>query len=535
MSGNKKIGPEDVNVVLKFGGGIHSKASPDEIDPREAADGFNFVIDLENRNLRNRPPFDLIATVPNAQAIRGGGSLLKTDGTITTLFQAGGVVYKWDGTTGFTNVGTCNSGSKLRGQWQSHTWNLTDKLLFTDLALLDVIKEWDGTTFASTSFTNEAGTAFGTFSAKYLNISNERAVFSNVKDFSATTPHLIVGSTRSDYTKITITNRPSSSLNEGDPFFLLSPDLKPINGHIEAFGTTLISTEKGQLFNLSGSTSKDFAFSPFYPGSSASGSESMVDVGNDVIYGRQGRIESVIDTNTFGNSQASDITAGIADIIEKYTGWTAVFNSRLRHVYLFPTGVSEVWVIDTAIRAAKQISPFMRWKTDHALAFQPTFAMSMLDPIDGLEYVFMGDSSGNIYRMEGTGSNGDGGTNEIELQFLSKLFSANLDAQIYDIEGYIKYQRNDTATINLTFQYQGMEVFDKSISIDLPVTATVSYFGGPAYFGGQFYFGTFAGRLARQKFIPPGDANEFQLLVEYIGNNNIIINEIGLRFRAAGQ
>ena len=56
MSGNKKIGPEDLNVILKFGGGIHSKASPDEIDPREAADGYNFIIDLENRNLRNRPP-----------------------------------------------------------------------------------------------------------------------------------------------------------------------------------------------------------------------------------------------------------------------------------------------------------------------------------------------------------------------------------------------------------------------------------------------------------------------------------------------
>ena len=53
MSGNTKIKPQDVDVVIKFGGGLHTRASPDEIDPREAADGFNFIIDIENRNLRN--------------------------------------------------------------------------------------------------------------------------------------------------------------------------------------------------------------------------------------------------------------------------------------------------------------------------------------------------------------------------------------------------------------------------------------------------------------------------------------------------
>src|SRR6185437_5788116 len=179
--GNPKIGVDDLNVVLKFGGGLHTKASADQIDPTEAADGFNFDIDLENRNLRNRAPFDLIGTVPNAQSVLGGGSLLKTDGTVTTLFQAGGVVYQWDGVSTFTEVGTCNSASKLRGHWRSHTWNLTDKLLLTDLTLNDVVKEWDGTTFQSTTFTAQDGSSFGTFYAKYLNVSNELAMFANVK------------------------------------------------------------------------------------------------------------------------------------------------------------------------------------------------------------------------------------------------------------------------------------------------------------------------------------------------------------------
>ena len=533
MSGNRKIGPEDVNVVIKFGGGLHTRASPDEINDREASDGFNFLIDYENKNLRNRPPFDLIGQVPNASEVRGGFSFRKSDGTVHAGFQAGGTVYSWDGLTTFTSIGTCSSGSKLRGHWRSHTWNLDDKVIITDLNLQDVVKEWNGSTFQSSTFTNEAGSGFGTFYAKYCNVTDERVMFFNTKDGSGTTPHLIVGSARSSFTEITVNQRPSSSLSDKDPFFLLSPDLKPINGAIEAFGTALVSTEKGQIFRLSGSSAKDFQFDPFYPNSYATGDESMAVIGNDVIYGRQGRIESLLDTQYFGNSRASDITSGIADIIQDYTGWTTIFNSRIRHALCFPADVSEVWVMDTAIRDDGQISPWMRWKTDHALAFKPTFVDSMLDPNDGLEYVFMGDASGNIYRFEGTGTGGDGGTSPITVQLLTKVFPARLDAKAYDLEGYIKYAKNQEATLTLTFRYQGREIFDKSITIDLPEVSGASYYGGDAYYGGDFYYGTIAGRLARLPFFPPGDANEFQLLIEYTGTNDISVNEIGIRLKQA--
>src|SRR5581483_3587123 len=123
-----------------------------------------------------------------------------------------------------------------------------------------------------------------------------------------------------------------------------------------------------------------------------------------------------------------------------------------------------------------QLSPWMRWTTKHSLGFTPTFVESMLDPLDGLEYIFMGDSSGNIYRMEGTGLNGDGGTSNLEMQFLSKLFSAQLDSVAYDIEGYIKYTKVDIGTVNLTFKYQGVEIFDRSITINLPDVTSANYY-----------------------------------------------------------
>lgn len=549
--------PKDFDIKIKFGGGLHTRASADEIDAREAADGQNFLLDLDNRELRNRPPFDLVGTVPNGSEIRGGGSLLTSDGTVSTVFQAGSKVYEWDGATGFSQVGTCSATAKLRGHWRSHNWALGDKILLTDLNLIDPVKEWDGTTLQNVVFTKENDTAFGTFYAKYLTVSNERAIFANTKDGSNSTPHLIVGSTISDYTQISIANRPATSLNESDPFYIPSPDLKPINGLSEAFGTTIYSTEKGRLFNLNGSSAKDFSLDEFFANSAASGAEALDYIGNDIIYGRQGRIESVRDTNTFGNSAADDLTFQIADVVGGYSGWTVAFNGRTNLVYLFPAGQSECLVFNNAMRTSRQVSqnvlgqfveqaevqkragqlsPWMRYKTTHALAYMPTFVQSMLDPVNGLEYVFMGDASGNIYRMEGSGSSGDGGTSAVDTFWTSKVFSAPLDAEVYDVKGYIKYKKDVAATVTLTFLAAGQTAFDQSITINIPAVSGANYWGGSSYWGGNFYWGAaFQNRLIRQPFDVPAQMSDFQVKVDVTGTTNFNINEIGLRFRASSQ
>ena len=552
-----KTKPQDLSVTIKFGGGLHTRASPDEIDARESAAGANYIIDLENRNLRNRKPFDLVGTLPNAGSVLGGGTLLKADGTVQTCFQGAGVVYEWDGGTGFTSIGTCNASSKLRGHWRDHNWTLSpERVLFTDLTLNDTVKEWDGTTFQSTTFTDQSGAAFGSFSAKYLAITLERAVFGTVKDPGGSFPHLMVGSAQSIYTQITTNNRPSTALSMGDPFYLPIPDLKPINSMVQAFGVHTVSTEKGKIFSLTGTSAKDFDFDEFFAGSAASGLESLAYIGNDVIYGRQGRIESVRDTQSFGNSEADDLSLEIGDQIEDYTGWTTVFNGRLNRVYMFPSGVSEVWVFNTAFRTARQLSannlnqfvfqnqvqqeagklsPWMRWTTNHVMGFQPTMVMSMLDPSDGLEYVFMGDSSGNIYRLEGSGSSGDGGTANIDTSWTTKVFSAPLDADVYEVEGYIKYQKNQAATVTITLLAAGKTAFDNSISVSLPAVSA-NYWGGSIYWGGSVYWGAvFQDRLIRQRFSLPGQASDFQIKVSVSGTTDFTINEIMLRFKAASQ
>src|SRR3990167_9648519 len=107
-------------LKLRFGGGLHSRASEEDIDPRECHDGKNFSLDAENQQFRPRRPFDLIGTLPNGAEVRGGATLLKSDGTISTLFQGGANVYEWDGLTGFTRSEERRVGKECRSRWSPY-------------------------------------------------------------------------------------------------------------------------------------------------------------------------------------------------------------------------------------------------------------------------------------------------------------------------------------------------------------------------------------------------------------------------------
>ena len=535
---------KDQSVVIRFGYGLNTRASEDEIDPRECSAGQNFILDLENREFRNRPPFDLVATASNAGSIDGFAQLIKADGTRSTLVQAGTTVYEWDGATGFTSVGTVLTGTKMRGPWNAN-WTLADKVIISDIAGVNPLSEWDGTTFQ-----HVAHNLTGAFVAKYCLIVDERAFYGNVSSNGTATPHLIAGSTLSDYKTISVSNRPSSSLGASDPFYLLTPDLKPVNGINSAFGITVFSSKKGRLFNLSGTDSTNFAIDEFYPGSAASGDESIVFVGNDFMYGRQGRIEAVSSTTNFGDVESDDLSRMIAGDVETFDDWTAVANLRLQRVYFFPSGEQQCLMLQKSLRdqetrfatgrALQGVSPKSPWSkyvTAHAFAFEPTAVMNMYDQIDGLEYVFMGDANGNIYRMEGSGASGDGGTASIAVSRTSPLFAIPLNAQAFNVEGWIKYRRNEAFTATLTLLWGGEVVLNEAITVAAPaISGRPVYSGGFHYSdtaGGAYYSAAFENRFVREPFGIAGKSNEFQLQIEVDGTASFRIAEIGLRFEAA--
>ena len=140
----EKAPRKEFGEVLRFGSGLSSTASIDEIQLVECTAGKNFSLSLDNSHLKPRKPFVKVGTVPNASEITGYAQLHKQDGTLSTLIQAQDKVYSWDGTT-FTEEATVSSGSKLRGSLEAN-FTLNDEVIITDLTKTEPVKVWNGTT-----------------------------------------------------------------------------------------------------------------------------------------------------------------------------------------------------------------------------------------------------------------------------------------------------------------------------------------------------------------------------------------------------
>lgn len=529
-----RVPEQELDIVVKFGAGLHTRAGEESVDEAECTDGQNFKLDYENNEFRRREPFDHVGTVPNGQPIYGFAQLKKSDGTKSTLIQAGTKVYEWDGTmNGFTDTGvTVSSNARLRGHPIAHKWPLsTEVVIITDLGFTEPVKKWDGTTLSDITFSGVSGD----FIAKYCFVSNERAFFGYVSSNSTDTPHLLVGSMLSDYTTLSVSSRPSSGATAADPFYLTTLDLKPINGLVEAFGKIAISSKDGNIFVLNGQDKTDFAVSELHPQSGANGEEAMVFVGDDIWYGRRGRIESLAATDAYGDVEPYDPSVAIQDSIAGKAGWVSAYNSQLQRVYFMHDDMEELWVYYKPLRGTNK-SPWIKYTTTHDSNFTWTAQMMMFAPTsaDDSEYLYFGDSSGNIYQLEGTGSSGDAGTDTIVADRTSKLFSMPLDAEMFQVEGWIKYHKLEDATVNIYLLHAGQQVFDAPISVNIAAPTGADYFGGDVYFGGDFFFGIpKQNRVVREIFAAPSGSNEVQVKVEVDSNAEFRINEIGLRFNAS--
>lgn len=527
-------------IELRFGSGINSAQSETDIDERECAAGSkNFDLGLKNSFFSGRKAFDLVATAPNLGEIRGGAQLKKQDASLSTLIQSGSNVYSWDGTTsGFTLVGTVAPGARIRGHVHTQNWTLDEYVIITDLELRQPVMTWDGTTFAKL-----AHNLSGEFYAKYCFVEGEAAWFANIVSGSTptATPHMIVRSKISDPLTLSVSDRPSSSLGVDDPFFVLAPDLRPVNGILAAFGIIMASTQDGRLYKITGTSAKDMAIDQLYDGSGADGDEPIVLVGNDVMYGRAGAIESAFSVDTFGDVAADDISLPISDIVEDYDDWTLSFNPRLKRVYCLSAGRQQCLVFHKTFldekrdriasrREAPDESAWSIWETRHAMAFEPSLCMHLHRPTDGSEETYMGSRAGQLFLLEGSGGQ-DGGTEDIEAVRVSKVFQAPGNNVGFNMSGFISYRSQFAVPFTLTLRYQGTRLADQAISLTLAENENVQVFNGDAYFGGDFYFGArFEGRLTRKQIGFSGIASDFQIEVAADGDQEFAIERILLEF-----
>lgn len=511
-------------VVLTFGGGLNTRKRAADIDIGECTQGENFDLDLQNRAFRTRQPFDYVATADNAGEIRGYGQLIKQDGTLSTLIQAGTTVYEWDGSTTFTSVGTVNASAKLRGP-KDHNYSLDDLLILTDLNKAEVVQSWDGTTFQDFAH-NLAGVSLY---AKYAKVNRERLWLANITTDATAVPHMVVGSQVESSTTLSTSNKPSSALGLDSPFYMLTPDLKPINGFEQGFGQMILSTEEGRLFAITGSNAFDFSIDEFYDGSAASGDEGLLNIGNDVAIGMNGRIESLSGTINFGDVEADDATRNIRTDVEDITAWVFVYDQRAQQVFAFPTNGGSVWVFHKAL-AGGELSPWSKWLTNHSFDFTPSTVFSIIDPITSLRTVFAGDATGNIWKLNGTGDQ-DGGSVDITARRRSKLIRIDASAELFDVDVWVDYRIATASEITMRFIWHGIEYGTTEVTFPLSAAAYDVYNGSTYYNGSGYYSSRFQTQIRRHEFTPGGRGNHLQVEAEFAGTAEI--EEIGLHIKAA--
>lgn len=476
-----------------YGGGLNENQHP---HPAEAASGsYNFDLKKDSSYLFPRQPFDTLGTATNGATVRGILQLIKRDDTETTLIQSGDTVYKWDGATTFSAVTTLvTSVSQLRDCY----WSLSDCLFVTDLQKFTPISKWDGI-----NWTSGAVTASGVnVCAKYAIVHLGRVWYFNVKT-TTDTPHLLCGSKFEDPTSCDTTKRAVSGtfVTGSEAFFMLTPDLKPINGVALFHGDLVMSTEKGRLYRLSGTSATDFKWVDFYTGSNAVGDEAVVDAGNDIHYMRRGgNIERLLATQNYGDVSTDDLSRWIPDTVRDLTDAIAVYDASNQKVLWFITGKVLAFYKDIffgggvvdATGAKAPISPWSVYTTAHASNFTVEAARYLRRPGASTYSVYFGDSSGVMYDLNGTGS-GDAGNTDITLNRITRFLGTEVgvDYRSRTPKARIEYERTVQCTFNLTASW-GDEYNDSTASVTLkgPLTGgSSSYFGGSGYFSGSSYFG----------------------------------------------
>lgn len=471
---------------ITFAGGINEN-SDQSINEQECADGRNFELGLDVAYFQPRKPFNLFATAPvTTSAVTSIMQLVKRDDTTTTLVGVGTNVYTMTSAPAFTSVGTMTAGSKLRDVY----WPLDDYLIITDITKTTVVKKWDGTTFSTLT------TGLGTdLYAKYGVVWNGRVWLFNVKT-TTDTPHLMVASAFENPTSYdTAARAPSvtSFATGNEAFYMLTPDLRPINGVSVIHDQLVISTEKGRLYKLTGSDANDYAWNPFYLGSAAIGSETMVNIGNDLAYMKEGGgIDLLSSTQSFGDVRADDLSRWIHRSVGGNTDGIAVYDQIRQKVYWFTQktvgAAGTVFVLFKDLMGAG-LSPWSIYSTDHDSRFLTSAAKYMRKPGTTDSFVFWGDDSGHVFYMEGE-SDGDGETaTEIATYRTSKLLEANGFTNV--LVGSVRYRRFNIVPLSITVSWaEDLSESTASLTLAGQTTLDVAVWGGGSYWGGGAYWGS---------------------------------------------
>ncbi len=478
-------------ATLRFFGGINER-DDFNVSSQEAVAGYNFQLDSYRGTLKPRLPQQLVTTVPNASEITGIMEMIKRDDSQTILIAAGTDVYLWTGAL-HQDVGNITADGRLRASY----WSLDDILVITDLQKNNVVKKWDGSTFGN--LTHGIGGVTDLY-AKYSLVHKGRVWLANITTDSTELPHMLLASEFEDAESYDSTTRAEDSGFTGnEAFYLLSPDLKPINGIHVFYDTIIGSTEDGKLFRLTGSDSTDYQFVEFYAGSAAHGEEAMVNIGNDLLYFRQGHvIESFKSTDRFGDVSTDDISWWIANTLQGTCNVRAIYDRENQKVLFFCDSLGQVYVLDKQSWLAPRIgehglplSPWTFYITNMSNNFVTKAVASVRVPFTTTDKrtIWWGDEDGQIFNFNGDGTPfaGDADTTNVDVYRRTKYVEEGQDLNLRSelFIGGVKYRRQAGVDLNLTGDWSE-EYNRETVTVPLKSPAVLSEGG---FWGGESYWG----------------------------------------------
>jgi hypothetical protein len=412
----------------------------------------------------------------------------------------------------------------------------------TDLTKSTVVKKWDGTSF-STLATGLGGSLFAKYGVVFLG----RVWLANVTT-STDTPHLMVASAFEDPESYDTAKRGGPTTDGGasfatgqEAFFMLSPDLKPINGFMVFFNQLIMSTQDGLLYKLTGTTAATFKWIPYYQGSSSVSDESMADIGNDVIYMKKGGgVDRLSTTQTSGDVAADDVSRWIPDTTKDVVSSITVYDQTNQKVFFF---IEDMVLVLFKDLLDGELSPWSVYRTQEEFAFNTNAARYMKIPGTSMHSVFFGDADGRVFDMNGTGS-GDAGDSNIAILRKTRFIyngeggdkngrgALNLMKSI--LAGLLTYRRLfSTSDVTISFDW-GDEYNESSSVITLkgaPSGSQGVYYSGSSYYSGTAYYSqglAFAQKISSQSFSPTGKGPGFSCSVSLDTDNDFQIDSIDL-------
>ena len=352
-----------------------------------------------------------------------------------------------------------------------------------------------------------------TLYAKYGIIHNGRQWLFNVKTDSTDTPHLMVASAFENIESYDTSARAEDATLTGDEaFYMLTRDLKPINGVARFNKELVISTVDGRLYRLTGNDATNYRWVDYYAGSAAIGTETMVNFGNDVAMMKAGgRIDTLSSTDKFSDVTVDDISRWIPNTTKNLQDAISVYDADYQKVYFFVQG--KVLVLYKEHLYGSQTSPWSVFKTELGFQFNTSAAVRLRRP--GLpEYsVYIGGESGEIYDMNGVGD-GDAGSIGIQVKRKSALIE-EIPTKMGMLMGEVQYRRVGQVDLNLSCDWsEEYNITTSTIRLKGrgPTDTPSPYYGGTFYFGGEVYFNAgflFEGKPTTQRFSPGGRGPSF--------------------------